>query len=351
MKRHWFIGVTGAWLVAYSLLAISIIAVSRGLVSDVQSFETRMEMRIRSVQEDTCSISTRVNNIANALSEEIVYKDAEIIALKQADDDLDEKIRSFGRSILSSLTLVLNTRELEQTAKFEKILAESNVPLPNIVEKVINSVVHVENVTQGWQGSGVAITEDILVTARHVNEDGDKFVITLNDGTEVEGVRAISSKEYDLGFIQVAEPNLIPAQFGSIKDCRLGQQIFTIGSPYGKMNFNSVTLGILSGVDRNWEEEDREFENYGWSVAFTTDAAGHPGNSGCPVFTMDGEVRGILVGGLSPVLIYCIPIDLILDDVEEIKLMFKMDKYYLENSKLDSYEDLVNSIKEIVGNQ
>jgi serine protease Do len=112
---------------------------------------------------------------------------------------------------------------------------------------------------------------------------------------------------------QEFEVILKPARLGSIEGCRLGQQVFVIGSPYGKLHFNSITLGIISGLNRNFDEWmiDYGYPKYGWSVTFTTDAAGHPGNSGCPVFTMDGRVRGILVGGHSPVLIYCVPVDLV----------------------------------------
>ena len=189
--------------------------------------------------------------------------------------------------------------------------------LPNTIDRTIDQVVHVVNVTGGWQGSGVAISEDMIMTARHVAEGGVEFEITTCDGKTYKAHTAISSKKYDLGFIKLSEPVLTPAKFGSIGECRLGQSVYVIGSPYGRLNFNSVTLGIVSGLNRNCDEFNRYDEDYGWSIAFTTDSAGHPGNSGCPVFTMDGVVRGILVGGHSPVLIYCMPVDLVLDDIAQ----------------------------------
>ena len=198
------------------------------------------------------------------------------------------------------------------------------------VARTIDSVVHITNETQGRQGSGVAVTEDIIMTARHVVEDGTDFTITLNGGKIVKAICAISSKKYDLGFIKLNDPNLSPAEFGSIEDCRLGQSVYVIGSPYGKLNFNSVTLGIVSGLQRDCDELNSWRGDYGWSIAFTTDAAGHPGNSGCPVFTMDGIVRGVLVGSHSPVLIYCMPVDLVLEDVNLIERMFMQDKYKFE---------------------
>ena len=98
-------------------------------------------------------------------------------------------------------------------------------------------------------------------------------------------------------------------------------------APYGKINFNSVTLGIISGLDVDWSPLG---EYYGWNVAFTTDSAGHPGNSWGPVFSMEGKVIGILVGGFSPVLISVIPCDLFMYDIDEINRMFLQDEYQRE---------------------
>ena len=215
-------------------------------------------------------------------------------------------------------------------------IASREQRLEDVVENVIGSVVHITNNDMGWQGSGVLIKSNLILTARHVDKDSDNFTITLNNGDEVKAIRAISSKKYDLGFIKLEKPvDIKPAKLASIKETRLGQMVFAIGSPYGKENFNSVTLGIISGLDRNWEQTDYYTgKSYGWEVAFTTDAAGHPGNSGCPVFTLDGKVRGVLVGGYSSVLIGCMPVDLVLEDIDEIYLMFTQDQYEFEEESV-----------------
>ena len=205
---------------------------------------------------------------------------------------------------------------------------------PNRIQEVLPSVVHI--MCDRWQGSGVALSEDIVVTARHV-VDGVNYTITLNDGTEVKGIQAITHKDYDVGFIRVDDPNLVPAKFGSIKDCVLGQSVFIIGSPFGKVNFNNVTLGIISGLDRDWDEISYSGEPYGWKIAFTSDSGAYPGNSGGPVCSMDGVVRGLLVGGYSPVLNCSMPCDLFLTDIEVIKLMFAFEKYKVEVKKEEPY--------------
>jgi len=204
---------------------------------------------------------------------------------------------------------------------------ESKEELPDIVERVMPSVVYIYHESGNWQGSGVAIAPDIIVTARHVVDGGSDFTIITADGTEIKSYKAISSAKYDIGFIKTDEPILAPARFGSINGCRLGQSVFAIGSPYGKENFNRVTLGIISGLNLNLGDY------YGWEVVFSTDASGHPGNSGCPVFTFDGITRGILVAGRSSTLVYCVPVDVFAKDGAVIRMMFAQEEYYVEENE------------------
>ena len=225
---------------------------------------------------------------------------------------------------------------------------------PNRIQEVLPSAVHI--MCDRWQGSGVAISENIVVTARHVI-DGTNYTITLHNGAVLKGTQSISHKDYDIGFIKVEIPQemrfaaetcgqslLVPAKFGSIKECVLGQPVFIIGSSYGKINFNNVTLGIISGLDRDWDGLSNYGEPYGWKVAFTSDAGAHPGNSGGPVFSMDGIVRGLLVGGFSPVLNCSMPSDLFLADIESIKMMFTFNKYKVEeeSNNWNSYNQEYN---------
>lgn len=227
-------------------------------------------------------------------------------------------------------------RNIIELQIFKPRLVQNN--FINSIQNTIDSVVHIRNITRGWQGSGVAWSKDIIITARHVIEGGANFEITLNNGIRIKAVKAISSEKYDVGFIKLDkfDPNYIklkPAKFGSVKETVLGQSLYVIGSPYGKLNFNSITLGIVSGLSRNFDSlnyYDYYNTDYGWSVAFTTDSAGHPGNSGCPVFTMDGKVRGILVGGFSPVLIIVMPVDLFMNKLATIEMMFSQNEFYLE---------------------
>lgn len=244
------------------------------------------------------------------------------------------------------------------------VLLDSNIPdstptvtepnFTDLVQTSLKGVVHLQ--TPNWQGSGFVIGPRLIVTARHCVEGVTDFVITTHDGHQVRASRAISDKEHDVAFIWVDDLActnaryeginhqikyggehdvvLIPLPLGPIADVKLGEPVYVIGSPYGKVNFNSLTTGIISGVDVDWSPLG---DHYGWNVVFTVDSAGHPGNSGCPVFTIDGVVRGILVGGFSPVLISVMPCDLFLSDLVAIRLMFTTDRY--EQEKTPEYKE------------
>ena len=209
------------------------------------------------------------------------------------------------------------------------------------VRQTAPATVHIGNVEQGCQGSGVVIAADgIVLTAKHVVEDGKNFVVTLNDGTELHSSNVCISKNYDAAFIKVDcnEP-LAVASVGSLEDVRLGEAVYAIGSPFGSDNFNSITMGILSARQRDLMED-----HYGWRVTFQTDAPGlNPGNSGGPIFNMAGEVVGIVVAGPARSNVgvtYCVPVDVFAGDLDMVRMMLAMNAYKIQEAPQPDYSQM-----------
>jgi S1-C subfamily serine protease len=214
--------------------------------------------------------------------------------------------------------------------------------IANKVDQVIDSVVHIRH-SSGWQGSGVIISHGtkggIVLTAQHVLSEVGTYTVTLNSGAIITSKEACVSKNHDIGFIRLdTELKLPVSPIGNFRKMRVGEQLFAIGSPFGDVNFNSVTLGILSAKFRSINSERLS----GWTVLFQSDVAANPGNSGCPIYNMNGEVVGVLVGGYTECVNYSVPIDCVTSLVDYARLLFSLKQLeYVEEQENfeDVYED------------
>jgi len=210
--------------------------------------------------------------------------------------------------------------------------------LVQVIQRVNPSVVYIE--AQGyegypmWSGSGVIIDPGGLVlTAAHVVEGADRFRIVLPDGREFHSENSWHRSEIsDVGFIQLDLVNIVPVDppgklpisyLGKSDSLRKGQDVFIIGSPFGYILKFTATKGIVSGFER-------DFDGYfGEKLMLQVDAQSWPGNSGGPVYNMQGQVVGILVGGYygADGIGLCIPVDIIsgiLDIYEAEQVMKEM---------------------------
>lgn len=216
-----------------------------------------------------------------------------------------------------------------------KPISYQPVKLETSVQKVIGSVVHIE--CPQWQGSGFVITKNVIATARHIVEGVEDFEITFNCGSKTKATKAISSKKHDVGFIWVDESMPPPVKLGSVKNVKLGQVVFSIGSTYGKQHFNAVANGVIQTLSLELENFGLR-SDYGWSVLFGNTVEGGGGNSGGPLFTLDGKVIGVWVGSYQPNVHYCIPVDIFLEDLDILELLFLQDKYEVEQEIVEEWE-------------
>jgi serine protease Do len=155
-------------------------------------------------------------------------------------------------------------------------------------------------------GSGFIVSPDgYILTNRHVVEGASEVTVRLVDQREFRAKVVGTDERTDIAVLKIAATGLPVVRFGDPAKVQPGQWVLAIGSPFGFQN--SATAGIVSAVGRSLPSE-----NY---VPFIqTDVAVNPGNSGGPLFNLQGQVIGInsqifsRTGGFMGVS-FAIPID------------------------------------------
>jgi len=142
-------------------------------------------------------------------------------------------------------------------------------------------------------GSGFIIDPaGIVVTNNHVIDGADEITVTLQDGTSLKATLVGRDERTDLAVLKVTPEKPLPSvAFGDSDASRVGDWVLAIGNPFGLGG--TVTAGIVSARGRDINQGP--YDNF-----IQTDAAINRGNSGGPLFNMDGEVIGINTAIYSP---------------------------------------------------
>lgn len=156
-----------------------------------------------------------------------------------------------------------------------------NMPNPEPSEREFSSL-----------GSGFVISADgYIVTNNHVVENASDIQVTFTDGLKLEAELIAFDNETDLALLKVNSTNKLPfLNFGDSDSAKVGSWVMAIGNPHGLGG--SVTAGIVSARGRMLGGRYDDF--------IQTDAAINRGNSGGPLFNLDGEVIGVNSMILSP---------------------------------------------------
>lgn len=208
----------------------------------------------------------------------------------------------------------------------------------------------------GW-GTGVIMTADgYIITNTHVLDASDRVEVVLYDGRTFEarlvGADAIS----DIGLLKIEATGLTPARFGDSGLVQVGDDAIAIGNPLGEQFSGTMTTGIISGVSRDINYNNRTM------TLLQTNAALNSGNSGGALFNIYGQVIGItnmkMMGSFTSVIEgvgFAIPtvtvkqmVDAILDDGAVVGRPGLGVTVYDMNGGTEEYPDglLVNSVVE-----
>ncbi|CAD6539918.1 DegQ family serine endoprotease [Paraburkholderia sabiae] len=134
-------------------------------------------------------------------------------------------------------------------------------------------------------GSGFIISQDgYILTNAHVVDGANVVTVKLTDKREYKAKVVGADKQSDVAVLKIDAKDLPTVKIGDPRASKVGQWVVAIGSPYGFDN--TVTSGIISAKSRSLPDEN-------YTPFIQTDVPVNPGNSGGPLFNLQGEVIGI----------------------------------------------------------
>lgn len=160
-------------------------------------------------------------------------------------------------------------------------------------------------------GSGFLLSPDgYILTNKHVvSDEKAEYTVLLSNGTQKPARVIYKHPSNDVAIVKIDGHGYRAVNLGSSAGLKLGQSVVAIGNALGEYD-NSVSVGIISGLNRNIEAST------GSSVetlkgVIQTDAAINPGNSGGPLIDLDGRVVGVSVATIvgSNDISFALPID------------------------------------------
>ena len=204
-------------------------------------------------------------------------------------------IRNDVQNLKNSIDSKTNTNNSNSSLPNSNVLPSIadlvEVTRPGVVSIVISST---QNTFFGRQdsegaGSGIIISEDgYILTNSHVVDLANVITVSFYDETQAEAGLRGQDPLTDLAVIKVNKSGLTPLSISSNNGLRVGDWVVAIGNAIGLEGEPTVTLGIVSALER-----ELAIDSTYLTELIQTDAVINPGNSGGPLLNLNGEVIGI----------------------------------------------------------
>ncbi|HWC57859.1 MAG TPA: trypsin-like peptidase domain-containing protein [Candidatus Paceibacterota bacterium] len=143
-------------------------------------------------------------------------------------------------------------------------------------------------------GSGFIIRQDgYIITNKHVvDTPGASYTVLLSNGTKKPATVIYRDPTEDVAIVRIDGSDYPTIPLGDSSSVKLGQTVAAIGNALGEYN-NSVSVGIISGLNRTIQAQDDSGNVETLTGVIQTDAAINPGNSGGPLLDLDGNAIGV----------------------------------------------------------
>lgn len=220
------------------------------------------------------------------------------------------------------------------------------------VAKIYDAVVMIQNYQNNQlasTGTGFVYKIDekygYIMTNQHVVAGGQKIVVILSNDEEIDGEVLGGDTYLDLAVVRIPKDKVLAvSEIGNSEEARLGDTVFTVGTPLGYEYRGSVSGGRLSGKDRMVSVSVSGSNSNDWVMkVLQTDAAVNPGNSGGPLVNSNGEVIGIIslklvqeeIEGMG----FAIPIEYAMSHIEILEQGKAIERPLIGISMLDIHNN------------
>jgi len=208
----------------------------------------------------------------------------------------------FGNSSTSSglqISENVSTQSPDQAATVMSVANLDTTAVSVVYANNLSSVVGIngdvttniwgQQVRNAVSGSGFVIRSDgYILTNYHVIDGVDNITVTFSDGSSYKATVVGGESENDIAVLKIDATGLRPVTLGNSANLQVGELVIAVGNPLGELTF-TCTVGYVSAKDRSVTMSDGTVMNM-----LQTDAAINSGNSGGPLFDLNGNVIGIV---------------------------------------------------------
>lgn len=258
----------------------------------------------------------------------IIQEDRTFIPLRAVSEAMGAQVDWDGqtRSAFVSFTEDDTIAQLVSDISPSVVTIIGNYAGDGEVYKHINPTAH---------GSGVIYKSNgYIITNAHVVEDIINLTVVLNDGTSLPAKVMCSDKDADLAIVKIEKLGLLPVKMADSATIMAGKTAIAVGTPISLSMRNSVTKGIVSGVDVALSGSYYKLTQ--------TDASINPGNSGGPLINAKGELIGISSSKFASAGIdnmgFAIPVDTVTYFINQYEVNGKIVRPSINISFEESWE-------------
>jgi S1-C subfamily serine protease len=289
-KQIFFLGITFSFVLGIFLFTQDLLAAAVTQKTPPLKHSPSLEQRVISLEKDMSHLKKQISDLTKMLKQtRAEYKAG---TGKTQDELLTAAVSKTSPSVVS-VVISKDIPQLEVVYRNpfgdDPFFKDFNIRVPTYKQKGTKK----EKV---GAGTGFIITSDgYIATNKHVVEDEKaEYMVLLSDGNQKKAKVYYRDPLHDVAIIKIEGNAYKAIPLGNSNTIKLGQTVIAIGNALGEYN-NSVSVGIISGIDRSIQASNTAGKSEQLTHVIQTDAAINPGNSGGPLIDIDGNVIGVNV--------------------------------------------------------